>query len=117
MTILIIINDPPYRTERSYNAVRLANQILKDSNDITVKIFLLADAISCVVKNQHTPTGYYNIERMLKFAVNKGVEIKVCGSFSQARGIQQDNIIDGAIFSTMEELADWTIKSSKVISF
>jgi uncharacterized protein involved in oxidation of intracellular sulfur len=28
MKILIVINDPPYGSERSYNALRLANQLV-----------------------------------------------------------------------------------------
>ena len=30
MNILLIINDAPYGTEKAYNALRLANQILKN---------------------------------------------------------------------------------------
>lgn len=29
MNVLIILNDPPYGTERNYNALRLAKAILK----------------------------------------------------------------------------------------
>jgi uncharacterized protein involved in oxidation of intracellular sulfur len=57
MTILFIINDAPNGTEKAYNALRLANQILKDSPDTTVNIFLLADAVSCELQEQKTPNG------------------------------------------------------------
>jgi uncharacterized protein involved in oxidation of intracellular sulfur len=46
MKVLIILNDPPYGTERSYNALRLARS-LSQQDDVTVNLFLLADSVSC----------------------------------------------------------------------
>jgi len=36
MNTLIIINDAPYGTEKAYNALRIANQLLRDIENITV---------------------------------------------------------------------------------
>lgn len=36
MTNLIIINDAPYGTEKAYNALRLANRILRDNPETSV---------------------------------------------------------------------------------
>ncbi len=70
MKILIVINDPPYGSERSYNALRLANQLAtRDAMELSV--FLMADAVLCAKAGQQTPQGYYNIERMLKPIVRK----------------------------------------------
>jgi len=44
MKILLIINDAPYGTEKAYNALCSANQLLRDHPGIEVNIFLLADA-------------------------------------------------------------------------
>ena len=117
MKILILINDAPYGTEKAYNALRLANQISKDHEGIELRIFLLADAASCAVANQVTPNGYYNIERMLKLAVNKGAKVKICGSCADARGLKNVQLIQGAELSTMPELASWVVDSDKVITF
>lgn len=76
MKILIIINDAPYGTEKAYNALRLSMGIQKESSETELKIFLMADAVSCGVSNQKTPQGYYNIERMIKSIINKGGKIK-----------------------------------------
>lgn len=116
-TILIIINDAPYGTEKAYNALRLANQIRKDHTNTGVRIFLMADAASCAVANQKTPNGYYNIERMLKVAITKGAEVKICGSCADARGLKHVQLIEQAEISTMAELTQWVIESDKVITF
>jgi DsrE/DsrF-like family len=71
MQHLIILNDPPYGTERSYNGLRLANSLAK-TEGADVSVFLMGDAASCAVGGQATPSGYYNIERMLKILASKG---------------------------------------------
>lgn len=116
--ILIIINDAPYGTEKAYNALRMAMMLQKEhKEEVAVKIFLLADAVFCALPNQKTPTGFYNIERMLKSVVNKGGEIKVCGGCSQARGIDELGFIEGAHLSNMKEFAQWTVECDKVLTF
>ena len=71
---LLILNDPPYGTERSYNGMRLANALSKGDDD-EVRVFLIADAVTCVHKGQKTPDGYYNLERMFKVAVRQRVTV------------------------------------------
>ena len=117
MKILILINDAPYGTEKAYNAFRLAMQIQKDHPENEVRIFLMADAATCALPNQNTPNGYYNIERMLKSVLNKGGQVKICGTCADARGIKILPLIEGTQFSTMAELTVWTVESDRVINF
>ena len=69
--ILFVINDAPYGNERPYNALRHAMNLVK-REDVQVKVFLVADAVSCARKGQNTPEGYYNIERMVKSLAKRG---------------------------------------------
>ena len=62
---LFILNDPPYGTERSFNALRLAGSLTKREGE-QVRVFVMGDAASCAKSGQQTPGGYYNIERMLR---------------------------------------------------
>lgn len=71
---LIILNDSPYGTERSYNGMRLANALSKGEDD-EVRVFLIGDAVVCAKRGQQTPNGFYNLERMLKVASRQGVSI------------------------------------------
>ena len=66
MQAVVILNDPPYGSERSYNGLRLAATLAKQDSNCSITIFLMANAVSCAKKGQKTPDGYYNIERMLK---------------------------------------------------
>ncbi len=116
-TILIIINEGPYGNEKAYNALRIAMQIVKDHPDVKLQLFLMGDAVSCAVKNQITADGFYNIERMLQFCISKGVEVKICGSCSKARGLQSMQLIEGAIISNMPELTVWVVSADKILNF
>lgn len=117
MKILILINDAPYGIEKAYNALRLANQLGKEHETVEVRIFLMADAVNCAIANQNTPNGYYNIERMFKFSMNKGAKVKICGSCADARGLKNIPLIEGVEISTMAEFTNWVVDSDKVLTF
>jgi uncharacterized protein involved in oxidation of intracellular sulfur len=68
---LFIINDAPYGNERPYNTLRLAMNLIKRSG-VAVRVFLLGDGVTCAMKGQTTPDGYYNVERMLQFIAQRG---------------------------------------------
>jgi uncharacterized protein involved in oxidation of intracellular sulfur len=113
---LIILNDAPYGSERSYNALRLASSLSKQEG-ASVSVFLMGDAAACSVAGQSTPNGYYNIERMLKGLAAKGARIGICGSCMDARGIQPEFIAAGTKRSSMDELTAWTQEADKVLVF
>jgi uncharacterized protein involved in oxidation of intracellular sulfur len=116
MKYLFILNDPPYGSERSYNALRLATSLAKTEGS-QISIFLIGDAAAAAVAGQITPQGYYNIERMLPSASEKGAAIGVCGSCMDARGIKEESLAAGAHKSSMEELTAWTREADRVLVF
>lgn len=116
MKTLLVLNDPPYGTERSYNGLRLANALAKREGE-QVRVFLMADAVGCAVAGQRTPNGYYNLERLLSAVARHGAEIGLCGSCMDARGVDEEGLVEGTRRSGLEELADWTLWADKVVSF
>jgi uncharacterized protein involved in oxidation of intracellular sulfur len=60
MKHLLILNDPPYGTERSFNGLRMAHALAKLDPEGDVTVFLMADAVLCAKAGQKTPEGYYN---------------------------------------------------------
>lgn len=113
---LFILNDTPYGTERSYNAIRLALALSRREGE-EIKIFLLGDAAACAKANQKVPQGYYNLEAMLKGLARRGAEIGVCGTCMDARGIADTELAEGTRRSTLEELTDWTQWAEKTLVF
>jgi len=113
---LIILNDGPYGSERSYNGLRLAGSLAKRSGE-QVKLFLIGDAAASAKAGHKVPSGYYNIELMLKAAARHGAEIGVCGTCLDARGIFETELAEGARRSTLEQLTDWMLWADKTVAF
>lgn len=115
-TTLLILNDPPYGTERSYNALRLAGSLVKRDGE-EVRVFLMGDAASCAKRGQKTPDGYYNLERMVHGVAHRGAAVGICGTCMDARGITEGELIDGTKRSTLDELTTWTLWAERVLVF
>jgi uncharacterized protein involved in oxidation of intracellular sulfur len=114
---LLILNDPPYGTERCYNGLRLANALAKADPDAGLSVFLMADAVLAAKAGQKTPEGYYNLERMLKRLLAAKGEVLLCGTCMDARGVSEQELVEGARRSTMDELAAATLAADKVLVF
>lgn len=117
MNILLIINDPPYGTEKAYNALRLAMAIQKEHEGVHLRVFLIADAVGAALEGQTTPQGYYNLERMLGSVLIRGGEVSLCGSCIDARGLKDAKWVEGAARGSMSQLAAWTVEADKVLVF
>lgn len=117
MRTLFILNDPPYGSERVYNALRLAHALMKRDMDTEITMFLMADAVVGARKGQKTPDGYYNVERMLKRVLTGKGRVLLCGTCMDARGMTDEDVMQGPTRSTMDELAEATASTDKVLVF
>jgi uncharacterized protein involved in oxidation of intracellular sulfur len=117
MKTLLILNDAPYGDERAYNALRLARVVHKHDPDGEMTVFLMADAVTAAKANQSVPKGYYNIEHMLNRVLSGGGSVLVCGTCMNARGLVDDELLVGAVRSTIDELGKATLAADKVIAF
>ena len=116
MNFLFILNDPPYGTERSYNALRLARNLVGRGAG-EVRLFLLGDAAACAKGGQKVPQGYYNVADMLSGFMRRGGTVGVCGTCLDARGLADDGLVEGAGRGNMDQLAEWTSWADKVLVF
>jgi uncharacterized protein involved in oxidation of intracellular sulfur len=114
MRTLLILNDPPYGTERSFNGLRLAKALTGKSTEVSV--FLMADAVACAKAGQKVPQGYYNLELMVKAVARQG-EVILCATCLDARGLSDEELVEGARRGTLDELAMLTVAADKVLVF
>jgi uncharacterized protein involved in oxidation of intracellular sulfur len=112
---LFILNDAPYGNERAYNALRLASALAGKEGQ-TVRMFLMADAVACAKSGQKVPEGYYSVQLMLGKVLRKG-EVGLCGTCMDARGLRDEELVEGAKRATLAQLADWTAEVDKVLVF
>jgi uncharacterized protein involved in oxidation of intracellular sulfur len=116
MKTLLVLNDPPYGSERSYNGLRLAGALAKREGE-EVKVFLMGDGAACAKRGQKVPQGYYNVADMIGMVTRRKGEVGVCGTCMDARGMEGDDLAEGTHRSTMDELTAWTQWADKVIVF
>jgi uncharacterized protein involved in oxidation of intracellular sulfur len=117
MKTLLVLNRNPYDgTDVTWNALRLAEQLLNSGAE--PKLFLMNDSVDLAKEGVVPPEGYFNLTQMLQWLIDKGVSVKVCGTCLVRCGIhKQKPLIGGAIEAKMPELAQWIAESDRVISF
>jgi len=97
--------------------LRLSHALHKRDAGNEVTVFLVGDAVFGARSGQSTPDGYYNIERMLKRVLAGKGRVLMCGTCMDARGMADDDVMDGASRSTMDELAETTASADKLLVF
>ena len=60
---LIVLDDPAYGAERSYNGLRLAHAPAKREGE-GVRVFLMADALGCALAGQTTLNGARRLDAL-----------------------------------------------------
>jgi uncharacterized protein involved in oxidation of intracellular sulfur len=116
MSVLIIANDAPYGSERTYNALRLASVLLSVEPDLELTLFLLGDAVACAKSGQTTPQGYYNVERMLIPILRKGI-VLACETCLAARGLEAKDLSEGCRPAKLGDLGTLVLDADRVLTF
>ncbi|MDR2925525.1 MAG: DsrE family protein [Azoarcus sp.] len=114
--ILIIINAPPYGSERCLSGLRLAIALADHENKPTVRVFLMSDATVLGLPNQVEGTSN-GLQGMVEALVDLGAEIRLCRTCVLARGIAELPLIAGTAIGTLVDLAEMTLAADKVITF
>ncbi|MCK5236981.1 MAG: DsrE family protein [Deltaproteobacteria bacterium] len=112
--VTIVLQEAPYGKENNWNALRLAEALIVER--VKVRIFLYGDSVLTAKKDQATPTGFYNLGEMVKVLIKKGAEIRSCLTCTKARGLTQDDFVEGAVVGKTLDLARWIKDSTKVLS-
>jgi uncharacterized protein involved in oxidation of intracellular sulfur len=114
--ILMILNDAPYGSERVFNALRLAEVLLKLEEELELTVFLLGDAVLAAKSGQQTPNGFYNVGRMLAPVLRRGL-VMCCETCMDARGLTAADLIEGCRRAKLGELGNLTLDADKVLTF
>ncbi len=117
MRHLILLNDPPYGTERSFNGLRTAHALARTDPEAEIAVFLMADAVLCAKAGQKTPEGHYNLEHMIHRVLAAHGRVLMCGACMDARGLAEGDMMEGPTRSSMDELAEATLAADRVLVF
>ena len=108
----IVIADGPYTKERPYTMLRFAYTALLE--DHKINIFLVEDGIF-VGKKKQDPSTYDNLEKWMKDIISEGANVKACAVCMKARGMTEDEMIEGIKNTTMNGFVDMCVEADKIL--
>ena len=112
--LCVMIFESPYGREKPYTALRYALTALVDGHEVTV--VLLQDGIFVGKKGQD-PAEYPNHLEYLENAISEGLKVIVCGVCCNARGLKQEDLVDGCKIVGMHEIVDASANANVSVSF
>lgn len=116
-SVLLILSRQPYDgTDVIWNALRLAERLLKDQ--VEARLFVMNDAVDLLRDSSKPPDGFFDLVQMLKELITKGVLVKACTTCQGRCGLNKgEPYFDEGLKSNMAELSQWILTSDKVLSF
>lgn len=109
-TLTFTLLTTPYVFENTHTAMKIAEAALKKGYRII--LFASADGVHNFTRDQKAK-GIPNAQEEFKSLIAEGLNVELCGSCLQIRGIKEDNLLENASPSSMNKLCD-LIKNSDV---
>ena len=108
----IAISSGQYTKESPYTAIRFAYTALLEGHK--VNIFLVEDGIWVGKRNQD-PTTYDNVGKWLKDVIEEGAKVLACGVCMKARGMSEDELIEGISKTTMNGFLEMCVEANNIM--
>ena len=108
----IAISLSPYSFEKPYTILRFAYTALLEGHK--VNIFLVEDGI-WVGKTNQDPTTYDNVGKWLKDVIEEGAKVLACGVCMKARGMSEDELMEGVSKTTMNGFLEMCVEADNVM--
>jgi tRNA 2-thiouridine synthesizing protein D len=115
MTVLLVVNSPPYGGEGPYNAFRLADALVLRGE--RVEVFLMGDGVHAARAGQEPREAHASLEPMLVGLLERGVGVVCCGTCCRARGVRDGDLVDGVQVATIHDLAEAVARCERTLSF
>ena len=58
-----------------------------------------------------------NCGELLATSIKQGAQVKICGVCASERGLSQEELVDGASISSMQDLVEWVVSSDRTVFF
>jgi len=112
-TLTILLLRGPYISEYADLAANMALKAKKMGYKVNMFLYLDGTWLSHV----KTDKEYSNAGEWLRWAIKKGVNVKSCHRCSEARDLNEDDILPGVEISGLYGFLDMLAESDKVITF
>lgn len=109
----IAIGSGQYTQERPYTLLRFAYTALLEGHKIN--IFLVEDGI-WVGKKGQDPATYDNVGKWMADVIEEGAKVLCCGVCMKARGMSEDELMDGIEKTTMNGFLQMCVEADNIIN-
>ena len=121
MNISLLIQGSPNATRACHSALSFAKEIVNSDHQL-YRVFFYQEAVLIGNRFIEYPSDELNLQQeWLSFASNNSIELDICVSAAQRRGIQQseeeNSVEDGFQISGLGQLAEAIIESDRLVSF
>ncbi len=108
----IAIGKSHYTHESPFTILRFAYTALLEEHK--VNIFLVEDGIWVGKKNQD-PSTYDNVEKWMRDVIKEGGKVLACGVCMKARGMADEELIEGISRTTMNGFLEMCEEADNII--
>ena len=77
----------------------------------------MGDAVNLARHGQDPRAAHASLEALLTELLEKGCGVTVCGTCCQTRGLQEADLVEGAVVGTIHDFAHTVRDADKVVSF
>lgn len=121
MQISILVQGSPTSTRACHSALDFAQSVVDSEHDL-FRVFFYQDAVAIGARHFDTPPDEPNLQRRwLALNEQHGIELVICVSAAQRRGISQssahDTVADGFTVSGLGQLIEAMLESDRLVSF
>lgn len=117
MKFLFILNDTPFGSERSHNALHLARASCVDDGGIEVTVFLMGDSVICAKNFQFQGETGQTPGHLLNDILDNRGRVLACTSCMDARGFSGDELLTRVRLGTFDDAARMTKEADKVFIY
>ena len=113
MTVLLVVNTPPYGSEGPYNAFRLAEALaLREER---VEVFLMGDGVHAARAGQEPRDAHASLEHDARRTVGARCDRRLLWTCCRARGVTEDDLVDGVATATIHDLAEAVARCERTL--
>lgn len=121
MQISILVQGSPTSTRACHSALDFARAVVNSEHNL-FRVFFYQDAVSIGARHFDTPPDEPNLQHTwVDLSQQFGVELVLCVSAAQRRGISQtddhDTVADGFLVSGLGQLIEAMLESDRLVSF
>lgn len=117
MKFALQINSSPYHSSASQTAYHFAREVIAQKHEI-LRVFFYHDAVYHAFKTANPPDDEFSIfKSWTKFALENDLDLVVCVSAAQRRGLNSENLAVGFRLGGLGQLLEATILADRFLVF